>query len=176
MPRCRLAQEKLFTQEYRRKANKEVRLIAQLFQPQTNPEICWHKVSDSLRCEKPSCGAVWMGNDALTQYIKQAQTCQHNKGERVCLGESYLVIIPPLFWLNDKGPNIRNGHLYGALARGLIVRDQVKRRGGRGAHLDLRLRGGGRGKRLQGEWDRKDRGPMEMWGTLNVEKRHSEIL
>lgn len=91
---------------------------------------------------------MWMGNDALTPYIKQAQTSQHKKGEKICLGERYLVIIPPLFWLNDKGPHIRNGHLYRALAGGLILRDQVRRRGGGGAHLDLRLRGGERGKRL----------------------------
>lgn len=85
---------------------------------------------------------------ALTPHIKQAQKPQHNKGEKVCLGERYLIIVPPLLCLNDKGPHIRNGHLYRALAGGFLLRDQV-RRGGRGeAHMDIRLRRGGMGGRL----------------------------
>lgn len=74
---------------------------------------------------------------------------QHKmKEEEICCAQSYLVIISPLLWHNDKGSHIRNGHLYSALARGLILCD-LFRRGGRGStHLDFRLRGGGRGKRL----------------------------
>lgn len=114
---------------------------------------------------------MWTGNAVLTPYVNKHKLLSTKRGEKICLWNSYLIIVPPLFWLNDKGPHIGNCHLYGVLARALILCDKVRGRDGGGAHLDLRLRGSGRGNRLQREWDRwsrKDTMLMEGKGTLNA--------
>lgn len=107
------------------------------------------------------------GANTIGQWTSHSidQTGSHN----TWWSQSYLIIIPPLLWLNDKCPHIRNGHLDCALARGLILCDQVRRGGYGSVHLDLRLRGDGRGKRLERKWDRwnrNDGGLMETEGTL----------
>lgn len=122
------------------------------------------------------------GQPYCTAFVKNLMLCGANTigqwtshstdqtgSDKTWWSQSYLIIIPPLLWLNDKCPHIRNGHLDCALARGLILCDQVRRGGYGSVHLDLRLRGGGRGKRLERKWDRwnrNDGGLMETEGTL----------
>lgn len=157
VPRCRLARGETFHTRVTQEGQQRGQSYCAAFSASSQS---WNQLAAKVRFSqvwKTLCGAVWMGNDALTPYISKTGTdFSAQKKEKIkkkgrrwfVWGESYLVIIPPLFWLNDKGPHIRNGHLYRALARGLILHDQVRRRGGGGAHLDLRLRGGGRGERL----------------------------
>lgn len=148
---------RLFTQGRSRKGDKNVSVYRRHLSLQPNPILV------CIRC---------LINPSVKNYFRshkcsQCQLSINVSAGGICLGKGYLIIVPPLFCLNDKSPHIRYGHLYGTLARGLILHDQVRRRDVGGVHLDLKWRCGGRENRLQRECNRWNR----MWGkgTWNID-------
>lgn len=138
-------QGRLFTQEWCERWSRQSSQgwFAMRSQPRASATV--------TRCEVSGRSQVWK------RLAWSGATLRKSSRQKVRPSESYLVIIPPLLWLNDKRPHMRYGHLDRALAWGLLPLNHVRGRRAGNAYLDLRLGGGGRRERLQRELDRWNR-------------------